>query len=128
MIWHPHLPPGVLHHHLQEIVQVAGLLTADIAHVKGIAGTMTDLADALVIRETNLTSRDMIEGTGIIADGMIGATHLVTMTVMVVGATGKLPPHPLHRLPSSMSSLVMLLFSKLTYVDQTRISYIRDPC
>jgi len=41
----------------------------DIAHMKEIAGTMTDLVDALVIHEMNLTNRDLIEGTRILAGG-----------------------------------------------------------
>jgi hypothetical protein len=127
-----HLPLGSHHPHLQEIVPAVELLTADIAHVNETAGTMTGLVDALAIHETNLTNRDMIEGTGIMADGMTGVAHLVTMTVMVADATGEVPLLRLHlrlhlRFPSSMSLLVMIIFTALTYVNQTTISYVRGP-
>lgn len=98
---HLHLHLKGPHRHLQETVPAVGLLTADIAHMKGIAGTMIDPASALVIHEMNLTNRDLIEGTRILAGGMTGVALLVTMTVMVAAATGKAPP-PLPP-PSSMS-------------------------
>jgi hypothetical protein len=88
------------HRHPQEIVPVVGLLTAGIARMNETAGMMTDLVDALVIHEMNLTNLDMIEGTGIMADGMIGVPHLVTTTVTVTDVTEEVPLF-LFLLPSS---------------------------